>query len=113
MTKDILEGGNAGKWPYRYGDPRDRFSLTLGSDPYAHLRDPWYLPPRDRCEWSPEIARDRERTRRRTEVIFARNDVSDRRREAEARCREQRRQALAAILYGVVIMVLVIAAAGG
>ena len=32
--------------------------------------------------------------------------------EAEARYRGQRRQALAAILYGVVIMVLVIAAAG-
>lgn len=33
--------------------------------------------------------------------------------EAEARYREQRRQALTAILYGVVIMILVIAAAGG
>jgi len=34
-------------------------------------------------------------------------------REARALYRAQRRQALAAILYGVVIMVLVIAAAGG
>lgn len=113
MTKDILEGGNAGKWPYRYGDPRDRFSLTLGSDPYAHLRDPWYLPPRDRCAWSPEIVRRHARVMEIDNQIFAAVEAARARQLAEARYSEQRRQALAAILYGVVIMVLVIAAAGG
>jgi hypothetical protein len=114
LTRDPLQGGHAGEWPYRYGDPRERFALALGpGDSYTDLRDPWWLPPRDRCEWSLEIARDRERTRRRTDALFARTDAADRRREAEGRYQTQRRQALAAILYGVVIMVLVIAAAGG
>jgi len=44
--------------------------------------------------------------------IFAAVEVARARQLAEARYSEQRRQALAAILYGVVIMVLVIAAAG-
>jgi len=40
MTDDLLQGGNAGKWSYRYGDPRDRFALTLGPrDPYVVRRD--------------------------------------------------------------------------
>ena len=45
--------------------------------------------------------------------IFAAVEAARARQLAEARYSEQRRQALAAILYGVVIMVLVIAAAGG
>jgi len=45
--------------------------------------------------------------------IFAAVEVARARQLAEARYSEQRRQALAAILYGVVIMILVIAASGG
>jgi len=110
LTRDPLQGGHAGEWPYRYGDPGDRFGLTLGPDPYRHTRDPWWLPPRDRCEWSLEIARDRERTRRRTDALFARTDAADRRREAEGRYQTQRRQALTAIAGGLLLVVLVIAA---
>ena len=115
MTKDILEGGNAGKWPYRYGDPRDRFSLTLGSDPYAHLRDPWYLPPRDRCEWSPEIARKRTREMDRCRQLFVTIDAAIARgeslREARALYRAQRRQALTAIIGGLLVLILAVVAA--
>jgi len=111
MTKDILEGGNAGKWPYRYGDPRDRFSLTLGSDPYAHLRDPWYLPPRDRCAWSLEIARKRTREMDRCRQVLATIDAAEARLEARALYRAQRRQALTAIIGGLLVLILAVVAA--
>lgn len=57
-----LAGGHAGESPYRY-DPAARLSLTMGysRDPLHDSRYPWWLPPRDRCAWSPEIARKRTR----------------------------------------------------
>ena len=111
---DPLAGGHAGESPYRY-DPAARLSLTAGyaRDPLYDSRYPWWLPPRDRCAWSPEIARERARVMEIDNQIFAAVEVARARQLAEARYSEQRRQALAAILYGVVIMVLVIAAAGG
>jgi hypothetical protein len=45
--------------------------------------------------------------------VLATIDAAEARLEAQALYRAQRRQALTAILYGVVIMILVIAAAGG
>ena len=111
--RDLLDGGHAGESPYRH-DPGARLSLTLGygSDPFRDSRYPWRLPPRDRCAWSPEIARERARVMEIDNQIFAAVEAARARQLAEARYSEQRRQALAAILYGVVIMVLVIAAAG-
>ena len=77
MTDDLLQGGNAGKWSYRYGDPRDRFALTLGlRDPYVDMRDPWWLPPRDRCAWSLEIVRERTREIERTRQLFVTIDAA-------------------------------------
>ena len=60
--RDLLAGGHAGESPYRY-DPAARLSLTMGysRDPLHDSRYPWWLPPRDRCAWSPEIARKRTR----------------------------------------------------
>ena len=111
---DPLAGGHAGESPYRY-DPAARLSLTMGyaRDPLYDSRYPWWLPPCNRCAWSPEIARERARVMEIDNQIFAAVEVARARQLAEARYSEQRRQALAAILYGVVIMVLVIAAAGG
>ena len=109
-----LAGGHAGESPYRY-DPAARLSLTMGysRDPLHNSRYPWWLPPRDRCAWSLEIVRRRARVMEIDNQIFAAVEAARARQLAEARYSEQRRQALAAILYGVVIMVLVIAAAGG
>ena len=103
MTDDLLQGGNAGKWSYRYGDPRDRFALTLGlRDPYVDMRDPWWLPPRDRCAWSLEIVRERTREIERTRQLFVTIDAAiargEARREAQALYQAQRRQALTAII---------------
>lgn len=67
----------------------------------------------NRCAWSLEIARERARVMEIDNQIFAAVEAARARQLAEARYSEQRRQALAAILYGVVIMVRVIAAAGG
>ena len=109
-----LAGGHAGESPYRY-DPAARLSLTLGYPgvPLRYTRYPWWLPPRDWCAWSLEIVRRRARVMEIDNQIFAAVEAARARQLAEARYSEQRRQALAAILYGVVIMVLVIAAAGG
>jgi len=113
-VSDLLAGGHAGESPYRH-DPAARLSLTMGysRDPLHNSRYPWWLPPRDRCAWSLEIVRRRARVMEIDNQIFAAVEAARARQLAEARYSEQRRQALAAILYGVVIMVLVIAAAGG
>ena len=109
MTDDLLQGGNAGKWSYRYGDPRDRFALTLGlRDPYVDMRDPWWLPPRDRCAWSPEIVRERAREAERCLQVLATIDAAKVWLAARILCRAQRRQALAAIAGGLLIMILVL-----
>lgn len=59
MVKD-RRGGNAGKWPYKRGDPKDRIFINPYKDPYRHMRDPYWLPQRDRCRWSLEIVRRHE-----------------------------------------------------
>jgi len=113
-VNDLLDGGHAGESPYRYGLGL-RCSLSAGypCDPLRDYLYPWRLAPRDRCVWSPEIVRRRARVMEIDNQIFAAVEAARARQLAEARYSEQRRQALAAILYGVVIMVLVIAAAGG
>ena len=110
---DLLAGGHAGESPYRY-DPAARLSLTAGysRDPLHDFRYPWWVPPCNRCAWSLEIVRRHARVMEIDNQIFAAVEAARARQLAEARYSEQRRQALAAILYGVVIMVLVIAAAG-
>ncbi len=114
MTDDLLEGGNWWKTSDSPGsrscfDPIGKFSYFE----WRYVRYPWWLPPRDRCAWSLEIVRRHARVMEIDNQIFAAVEVARARQLAEARYSEQRRQALAAILYGVVIMVLVIAAAGG
>ena len=116
--RDPLAGEHAGESPYRY-DPAARLSLTAGysRDPLHDSRYPWWVPPCNRCAWSLEIARKRTREMDRCRQVLATIDAAIARGEAlrgaQALYRAQRRQALAAILYGVVIMVLVIAASGG
>ncbi len=107
-----LAGGHAGEWPYRH-DPRDQLQLSYAFQPPDPDRIARAYPPRDRCAWSLEIVRRHARVMEIDNQIFAAVEAARARQLAEARYSEQRRQALAAILYGVVIMVLVIAAAGG
>ena len=107
-----LAGGHAGEWPYRH-DPRDQIRISYAFQPPDPDRIARAYPPRDRCAWSLEIVRRHAREMERDREFFAALEAAAEREQAEARYSEQRRQALAAILYGVVIMVLVIAAAGG
>ena len=107
-----LAGGHAGEWPYRH-DPRDQLQLSYAFQPPDPDRIARAYPPRDRCAWSPEIVRRHARVMEIDNQIFAAVEAARARQLAEARYTEQRRQALTAILYGVVIMILVIAAAGG
>ena len=116
--RDPLAGGHAGESPYQY-DPAARLSLTAGysRDPLHDSRYPWWVPPCNRCAWSLEIARKRTLEMDRCRQVLATIDAAIARgeslREARGLYRAQRRQALAEILHGVVIMILVIAAAGG
>ena len=109
---DLLAGGHAGESPYRY-DPAARLQLSYAFQPPDPDRIARAYPPRDWCAWSLEIVRRHARVMEIDNQIFAAVEAARARQLAEARYSEQRRQALAAILYGVVIMVLVIAAAGG
>lgn len=90
-------------------DPIDKFSYFE----WRYVRYPWGLPPRDRCEWSPEICRDEARKAAQYQRLVEAIDLDDALREAgleaEARYREQRRQALTAIIGGLLVMTLVIA----
>ena len=106
-----LAGGHAGEWPHRH-DPRDQLQLSYAFQPPDPDRIARAYPPRDWCAWSPEIVCRHARVMEIDNQIFAAVEAARARQLAEARYSEQRRQALAAILYGVVIMVLVIAAAG-
>ena len=107
-----LAGGHAGEWPHRH-DPRDQLQLSYAFQPPDPDRIARAYPPRDRCAWSLEIVRRHARVMEIDNQIFAAVEAARARQLAEARYSEQRRQALTAILYGVVIMILVIAAAGG
>ena len=113
---DLLDGGHAGESPYRH-DPRDQLQLSYAFQPPDPDRIARAYPPRDWCAWSLEIVRERTREIERTRQVLATIDAAIARgeslREARALYRAQRRQALTAILCGVVIMILVIAAAGG
>ena len=109
---DPLAGGHAGESPYRY-DPAARLSLTMGysRDPLHDSRYPWWVPPCNRCAWSPEIARERTREIERTRQLFVTIDAAEARLAAQALYEAQRRQALTAIIGGLLVMILVIAAA--
>ena len=114
---DLLAGGHAGESPYRH-DPAARLSLTMGysRDPLHNSRYPWWLPPRDRCAWSPEIARKRTREMERDRQVLATIDAAIARREAlrgaRALYQAQRRQALTAIAGGLFVGILVVVVAG-
>ena len=110
--RDLLDGGHAGESPYRR-DPGDQLRLSYAFQPPDPDRIARAYPPRDRCAWSLEIVRRHARVMEIDNQIFAAVEAARARQLAEARYSEQRRQALTAILYGVVIMVLVIAASGG
>jgi len=76
-VRDLLGGGHAGESPYRH-DPGARLSLTLGYPgvPLRYTRYPWWLPPRDRCAWSPEIVRERAREVERCRQVLATIDAA-------------------------------------
>ena len=109
---DPLAGGHAGESPYRY-DPAARLSLTMGysRDPLHDSRYPWWVPPCNRCAWSLEIVRERTREIERTRQLFVTIDAAETLRLARVLYRAQRRQALTAIIGGLLVMILVIAAA--
>lgn len=114
--RDPLAGGHAGESPYRY-DPAARLSLTAGysRDPLHDSRYPWWVPPCNRCAWSLEIVRERTREIERTRQLFVTIDAAiawgEALRGAQALYRAQRRQALTAIIGGLLVVVLVVAAA--
>jgi len=115
-VRDPLAGGHAGESPYRY-DPAARLSLTAGysRDPLHDSRYPWWVPPCNRCAWSLEIVRERTREIERTRQLFVTIDAAiawgEALRGAQALYRAQRRQALTAIIGGLLVVVLVVAAA--
>ncbi len=114
--RDPLAGGHAGESPYRY-DPAARLSLTAGysRDPLHDSRYPWWVPPCNRCAWSLEIVRERTREIERTRQLFVTIDAAIARgeslREARALYRAQRRQALTAIIGGLLVLILAVVAA--
>ncbi len=60
MTNDLLKGDNWWKTSDGSGS-RNHFD-PLGKLSYfewRYVRYPWWLPPQDRCEWSPEICREK------------------------------------------------------
>ena len=117
MTRGLLDGGNWWKDGPGY---RSAFS-PVGRLSCLERHHHYWTPVRDRCAWSLEICREEALKAARYQQLIelleqdkARWEAQRAARlEAEARYQDQRRQALAAILYGVVIMVLVIAASGG
>ena len=106
-----LAGGHAGEWPYRH-DPRDQLRLSYAFQPPDPDRIARAHPPRDWCAWSPEIVCRHARVMEIDNQIFAAVEAARARQLAEARYSEQRRQALAAIAGGLLIMALVIATVG-
>ncbi len=91
--RDPLAGGHAGESPYRH-DPGARLSLTMGyaRNPLYDSRYPWWLPPRDRCDWSPEIARKRTREMERDRQVHQMIDAAETLQLAETHFRKGARQ---------------------
>ena len=100
-----LAGGHAGEWPHRH-DPRDQLQLSYAFQPPDRIARAY--PPRDRCAWSPEIVRERAREAERCLQVLATIDAAKVWLAARILCRAQRRQALAAIAGGLLIMILVL-----
>ena len=111
---DLLDGGHAGESPYRH-DPRDQLQLSYAFQPPDPDRIARAYPPRDRCAWSLEIVRERTREIERTRQLFVTIDAAIARgeslREARALYRAQRRQALTAIIGGLLVLILAVVAA--
>ena len=108
--RDLLGGGHAGEWPHRH-DPRDQLRLSYAFQPPDPDRIARAYPPRDRCAWSPEIIRERAREAERCRQVLATIDAAEARLEARALYRAQRRQALTAIIGGLLVLILAVVAA--
>ncbi len=113
MTDDLLEGGNWWKTSDSPGsrscfDPIGKFSYFE----WRYVRYPWWLPPRDRCAWSPEIARKRTREMERDRQVHQMIDAAETLRLARVLYLAQRRQALTAIVGGLLVGILVVVVAG-
>ena len=108
--RDLLDGGHAGESPYRR-DPGDQLRLSYAFQPPDPDRIARAYPPRDRCAWSPEIVRRHARVMEIDNQIFAAVEAARARQLAEARYSEQRRQALAAIIGGLLVLILAVVAA--
>ncbi len=112
--RDLLDGGHAGESPYRR-DPGDQLRLSYAFQPPDPDRIARAYPPRDRCAWSLEIVRERTREIERTRQLFVTIDAAIARgeslREARALYRAQRRQALTAIIGGLIVLILAVVAA--
>jgi len=109
-VRDLLDGGHAGESPYRR-DPGDQLRLSYAFQPPDPDRIARAYPPRDWCAWSPEIARERARVMEIDNQIFAAVEAARARQLAEARYSEQRRQALTAIIGGLLVLILAVVAA--
>ena len=105
-----LAGGHAGEWPHRH-DPRDQLRLSYAFQPPDPDRIARAYPPRDRCAWSPEIIRERAREAERCRQVLATIDAAEARLEAQALYEAQRRQALTAIIGGLLVLILAVVAA--
>ena len=108
--RDLLDGGHAGESPYRR-DPGDQLRLSYAFQPPDPDRIARAYPPRDWCAWSLEIVRRRARVMEIDNQIFAAVEAARARQLAEARYSEQRRQALAAIIGGLLVLILAVVAA--
>ena len=108
--RDLLDGGHAGESPYRR-DPGDQLRLSYAFQPPDPDRIARAYPPRDRCAWSPEIIRERAREAERCRQVLATIDAAEARLEARALYRAQRRQALTAIIGGLLVLILAVVAA--
>ncbi len=105
-----LAGGHAGECRHRH-DPRDQLQLSYAFQPPDPDRIARTYPPRDWCAWSLEIVRRRARVMEIDNQIFAAVEAARAQQLAEARYSEQRRQALAAIIGGLLILILAVVAA--
>ena len=109
-----LAGGHAGEWPHHH-DPRDQLRLSYAFQPPDPDRIARAYPPRDRCAWSPEIVRERAQEAERCRQVLATIDAAIARGEAlrgaRALYQAQRRQALTAIIGGLLVLILAVVAA--